>query len=231
MSYPKHVAIILDGNRRFAKRLMLQPWKGHEYGVEKVKKIFDWGKKYDIKMLTLYTFSIQNFNRPKEEFDYLMNLFLKEFHKFKDDPKIKEYKIKIKVIGEKKLFPKEVQDALSEIEERTKNNDGYVINFAMAYGGRNEIVEASKNIVKDVLDQKLSLEDINEEIFENYLYIKDQPDMIIRTGGEKRISNFLSFQSAYSELFFLDKMWPEFEEEDLFKIMEEYKERERRFGK
>jgi len=226
---PRHLAIIIDGSRRFAKRLMLKPYKGHEWGAKKVEKLFEWCKDLNIKELTLYCFSIENFNRPKDEFDYLMNLFKKEFTKMKDDPRLKD--IKINFIGRLNMFPKDVQDSMTVLIEKTKNSKPYVINFAMAYGGRAEVIDATRKIAEAVKEGKLNIEDINEQVFEKNLYNASEPDLIIRTSGEKRTSGFLIYQGAYAELFFIDKMWPEFEKEDFVKAIEEYSKRERRFGK
>jgi tritrans,polycis-undecaprenyl-diphosphate synthase [geranylgeranyl-diphosphate specific] len=226
-----HIGIIMDGNRRFSKRLMLKPWKGHEYGAKKLSNVLDWCKEYNIKQLTLYTFSVQNFNRPKKEFDYLMNIFIENFDKLKDDKRIHENKIKINIIGRINMFPKEVQDRLNYIMELTKNYNNYIINFAMAYGGQEEIVDAVKKIAEKIKTDKLNVDEIDNNKFAENLYLNNSPDLIIRTGGEKRTSNFLSFQSAYSEWFFVDKMWPEFEKEDFVNIINEYSNRQRRFGK
>lgn len=228
---PKHIGIILDGNRRFSKRLMMKPWKGHEWGAQKVEKLFDWCKEIGIKELTLYTFSVENFNRPKEEFDYLMEIFRKEFERLKDDPRLDANKIRINVIGRTWMFPKDIQEKIKDVMEKTKNNDQYIINFAMAYGGRTEVIDATKKIAEQVKKGELDIDSINEETFSKNLYFKDEPEMIIRTGGEKRTSNFLIWQGSYSEWIFLDKMWPEFEKEDLLEAIKEYHSRERRFGK
>ena len=228
---PKHIGIILDGNRRFSKRLMMKPWMGHEWGVKKVEKLFEWCKELDIRELTLYTFSIENFNRPKEEFDYLMKLFVKEFEKLKEDNRIHENRIRINVIGRTWMFPKEVQERIHDIMEATKGYDSYVINFAMAYGGRTEVIDACRKIAEQVKKGDINIDQINEETFSKSLYFSDEPDLIIRTGGEKRTSNFLIWQGSYSEWVFLEKMWPEFEKEDLVEAIEEFKSRERRFGK
>lgn len=227
---PKHIGIILDGNRRFAKRLMMKPWKGHEWGAKKIEKLLEWCKELDIKELTLYAFSVENFNRTKEEFNYLMDLFRKEFDKYKEHPKIHENKIRINVIGRTWMFPKDIQEKMHNIIEKTKNYNNYIINFAMAYGGRQEVVDAVKKIAEQVKNNKLDVEQINEETFSKNLYFNDEPDLIIRTGGEKRTSNFLIWQSHYSEWFFLEKHWPEFEKEDLIEAIEDYKKRNRRFG-
>lgn len=228
---PKHIGIIMDGNRRFSKRLMMKPWKGHEWGAEKVKKILDWCREYEIKELTLYTFSYQNFNRPKEEFDHLMNIFKDNFDKLSDDKRLYENEIRINVIGRIWEFPEDVQKRLHNIMEKTKHHNKYIINFAMAYGGQEEIIDASKRIAEKVKNGELDINEINKETFSSNLYMANEPDIIIRTGGEKRTSNFLAYQSAYSEWFYVEKMWPEFEKEDFVKIIEDYSSRKRRFGK
>ena len=228
---PRHVAIILDGNRRFSKRLMMKPWKGHEWGAKKVEKLFDWCKELGIKELTLYAFSWENFNRPKEEFDYLMNIFDLEFEKLIKDERLKSGEVKINFIGRIWRFPKNVQEKMQKLMEMTKNNKGYAVNFAMAYGGRVEVVDAAKKVAEAVKDGRMKIEEINEETFADNLYMKDEPEIIIRTGGNQRTSNFLIWQSAYSEWTFLEKLWPEFEKEDLAAVIQDYNKRERRFGK
>ncbi len=228
---PKHVALILDGNRRFAKRLMMKPWKGHEWGEKKVEELLTWCKELDIKELTLYTFSLENFDRPKKEFDYLMKIFRDGFTRIKNDPRLEENNIKVNFIGKMEMFPKDLFDAMKALEEKTKNNSKYIMNFAMAYGGQDEIIDAVKKIAEKVKSGKLDIKEINKETFEQNLYMKARPDMIIRTGGEKRSSNFLPYQSAYSEWFYVEKMWPEFEKEDLIACLKEYSQRQRRFGK
>lgn len=227
MSVPKHVGIILDGNRRFAKRLMLKPWKGHEWGAAKVEKLFDWCKELGVKELTLYALSIENFNRPKEEFDYLMNVFRKEFDRLKDDKRLDEDGIRVRFIGRLSMLPKDIQEKMDFIVKKTKDNKNYFMNFALAYGGRQEIIDAVKRLWNENLDVKK----LNEEMFSKYLYLESNPDLIIRTGGEKRTSNFLIWQGSYAELMFLDKLWPEFEKEDFIKCLEEFSKRERRFGR
>ena len=227
---PKHIGIILDGNRRLARRLMLKPYKGHEWGAKKVEKLFDWCKELGVREITLYSFSVENFNRPKEEFDYLMKLFKKEFDRLKNDKRLDEDKVRINFIGRIWMFPKELQETMHELMEKTKNYDNYIVNFAMAYGGRAEVIDAVKKIAEQVKKDKIDVNSINEESFSRNLYITDEPDLIIRTGGEKRTSNFLIWQSHYSEWFFLEKMWPEFEKEDLVKVINEFSKRDRRFG-
>lgn len=232
---PKHIGIILDGNRRFARRLMMEPWKGHELGFEKLKKLFEWCYELKIKELSLYCFSMQNFNRPKKEFDYLMDIFEKMCNDACDNEEVSKdidkYKVRINVLGKTNMLPEKVQKAIKRVTEKTKNYDEYTVNLCLAYGGREEIVEATRRIIKEVTEGRLKAEDIDEEVFGRYLYTDHQPDLIIRTGGEMRTSNFLSYQAAYSEWFFLKKMWPEFEKEDLIEVIEQFKKRERRFGK
>ncbi len=228
---PKHLGIIMDGNRRFAKRLMVKPWKGHEWGAEKLEKVLSWCQEYKIKEVTFYTFSIQNFNRPKKEFDYLMDIFVQNFDKLEDDPRIYENEIRITCIGRLWMFPEKVRKRMEIIMEKTKNHNKYFMNFAMAYGGQEEVIDATKKIAEQIKKGEIDIEDINEETFKKNLYMDNEPDLIIRTGGEKRLSNFLSYQSAYSEFLFIEKMWPEFEKEDFVKCIKEYKERKRRFGR
>jgi tritrans,polycis-undecaprenyl-diphosphate synthase [geranylgeranyl-diphosphate specific] len=231
MMVPKHIAIILDGNRRFAKRLMLEPWKGHEFGRKKVEELLEWSRDLGIKELTFYAFSMQNFNRPKQEFDYLMSIIKSAFIDFLKDSRIDKYKIRVRVIGRYEMFPKDVVDAIEYAMGRTKDYDQYILNFALAYGGREELTDTMKKIAQKVADGVLSPEDVNEKLIQENLYMSSEPDLIIRTGGEKRTSNFLMWQAPYSEWFFIDKTWPEFTKEDLIGIIEEFKQRERRFGK
>ena len=231
MAGPKHVAIILDGNRRFAKRLMAKPWKGHEFGAEKVQKLLRWCIDLGIKEVTLYAFSIENFNRPKAEFNFLMKLIKESFEKVKLDKEIHENRIRINFLGRIHMFPEEVHKAMMDLMDATKDYDNYVVNFAMAYGGRQEIIDATRKLVDDLEQGKIKAEDINEESFKKYLYSSHEPDMIIRTGGEMRTSNFLVYQGIYSEWFYLEKMWPEFEKADLIECVDEFKKRQRRFGR
>ena len=225
---PKHVAIILDGNRRYAKKLGLQPWKGHEYGVKKLNQFLEWCQELGIRELTLYAFSTENFKRTKTEKNFLFNIFKQEFSNMKHRKDIFENKIKINVIGRLNMFPKGIQKSIRDIMSKTKKHNKFIVNFAMAYGGRQEIVDALKKIIKD--SKKPSPENINERLITKNLYLKSEPDIVIRPGGEKRMSNFLLWQSSYAELFFLKKLWPEFTKNDLKKVIEEFNQRERRFG-
>ena len=228
---PKHIGIVLDGNRRFSKKLMMKPWMGHEWGAKKIEKLIEWCVEYKIKELTLYTLSVQNFfSRPKNELNYLLNLFKKECLKLKNDERVRRHKIKINFIGRLNLFNDELHGLMKEIMEGTKSNNNLTINFAMAYGGQEEVMDAVKKIAQQVKEGKLDVDKINEEVFENNLYLKNSPELIIRTGGEKRTSNFLNYQAAYSEWIFLEKLWPEFNKEDFVECLCEYSNRSRRFG-
>tara|TARA_Y100000034_G_scaffold8008_1_gene8754 strand:- start:290 stop:1000 length:711 start_codon:yes stop_codon:yes gene_type:complete len=228
---PKHVGIILDGNRRFAKRLMMKPFKGHEWGYKKIEELFEWCKEYDVKEVTLYTFSIENFDRPKKEFDYLMNLFEKSFLETIDNKKVHDNKIKINFIGRTSMFPERVKKSMDKLAETTKNYSDYIVNFAMAYGGRAEIIDATKKISKQIKEGKLNIEDINEETFNKNIYLESEPDLIIRT-SESRLSGFLLWQGSYAEIIFLPEvLWPEFSKQHFEECLQEYSKRQRRYGK
>ena len=227
---PKHIGIILDGNRRFSKKLMMKPWKGHEWGARKVEKLLDWSKELGIKELTLYAFSVENFNRPKDEFNYLMGLFRAEFKKLLDGKRLETENIRMNFIGRIWMFPKDIQESMKKIMDLTAKNKDHIVNFAMAYGGQAEIIDAVRKIADQLEKGELNIDKINEETFKDYLYMSDGPDLIIRTGGERRTSNFLNYQSAYSEWVFLEKTWPEFEKEDLVNCIQDFNKRDRRFG-
>ena len=231
MDVPKHIGIIMDGNRRFAKRLMMKPWKGHEWGAKKVEDLLGWCKELGIKEVTLYTFSYENFNRPKEEFDYLMGVFSKEFDRLIADDRLYKGSVRLNFVGRIWMFPKDLQEKMQKLMELTKDNKEYIVNFAMAYGGRAEVIDATRKIAEQVKKGELDVDGINEETFSRNLYFESEPDLVIRTGGNKRTSNFLIWQAAYSEFCFIEKMWPDFTKEDFVKAIENYKESERRFGK
>lgn len=225
---PNHIGIILDGNRRWAKEKGLPILEGHRQGLEKTKKLGDWALERGIKILTLYCFSTENWNRSKLEVNYLMKLFSQMLSKKTIDNYHKKG-IKIQVIGQKQRLSQVVQKKIDRAEQLTKNNQKGVINLAVSYGGRPEIVEAVKNIVK----KKIQASEISEDLIEQNLWTKSlpAPDLIIRPGGEQRLSNFLTWQSAYSELYFIDKYWPGFEEKDLDQALNEYSQRKRNFGR
>lgn len=228
-----HMAIIMDGNRRYAKRLMLEPWKGHEYGVGALEKVLEWCKENSIKEITIYAFSMQNFNRPKHEFDYLMNIFRKQFDRMTNDPENRVHKnqIRIRILGRKDLFPQDIQEQCQNIEQATKDYTNYQLNVCFGYGGREEIVDAVHNIAKDIKEGNIIPTQVDEELIDTYMYNASQPDFIIRTGGDRRTSNFLPWQSTYSEWFFIEKFFPELNEEDLDNILAEFQGRDRRYGK
>jgi len=223
----KHVGIILDGNRRFAKKNMIEPWKGHEFGAEAVDKLLEYSKELGVKQLTLYCLSVENIqNRSEKERDTLFSIGEKWFGEL-DREKLMRESIKVNFIGDLSLVREKLRDICLELEELTKDNSDFIVNFALAYGGRQEIVDAIKKIV----DSRTSVDDIDESVVSDNLYLSDEPEMIIRTGGEIRTSNFLPWQSAYSEWFFLDKLWPEFTKEDLISCIDEFNKRKRNFGK
>jgi len=230
-SIPIHVAFIMDGNRRFAKRLMKQPWKGHEWGAKKVREVARWCRDKGIKYATFYGLSIENlYNRPKKELEMLMKIFKREFSSIPYDKEIHRNEVRVNVIGRIDLLPSDVQEAINEAVESTKHYDNYVVTFAIAYGGRQEIVDAVKKLVEKgngVVDK------LTPESFSRFLYTSNipDPDLVIRTSGEKRISGFLLWQIAYSELFFTEELWPEFKKETFEKAINDFMARERRFGR
>ena len=213
MISPSHIAIIMDGNGRWGLKKYNDRNKGHYYGLLNINKVIEHCIKIKIKYLTLYTFSTENWNRPKKEIDYLFFLF-KYFYK-KNFNKLNKNNIKIKFIGDLKNIPKDLKIIIKKIEDKTKNNDAITVIFAFNYGAKSELVNAFKNIIKN----KTKVNEINEELINNYLYTNNipDPDILIRTGGEKRLSNFLLWQLSYAELFFINKNWPDFNFFDLKK--------------
>jgi tritrans,polycis-undecaprenyl-diphosphate synthase [geranylgeranyl-diphosphate specific] len=230
----EHIAIILDGNRRWASEKELNPWLGHKKGAETVEQLLDWCEKLGVKFVTLYTFSTENFRRSPEEVEEIMRIAEVEFRKLLTDERIHRNKVHVKVIGRVNLLPESLQQLIADVEKATAHYDNQFLNFAFAYGGRAEIVDAAKTIMQKVQDGELRLEDINERTFEKYLYTshmpKQEPDLIIRTSGEERLSGFLLWQSAYSELCFLDVYWPDFRLIDLLRAIRTFQKRKRRYG-
>jgi len=222
---PHHLGIIIDGNRRWAKERGLPALEGHRRGLERLKELIDWSKERGIKVLTLFVFSTENWKRSKVEVNYLIRLFGQALSK-KNIQKIHQEGIKIRVIGQRERLPGSLQKTIKDVEDLTKSNKGMVLNFALSYGGRAEIVEAIKNVIK----KKIPLEKITEDMISQNLWTSDV-DLIIRTGKEQRISNFLIWQAAYSELYFCPKYWPEFSEKDLDRALQQYACCQRRFGK
>lgn len=222
-----HLAIIVDGNGRWAKEKGLKRSEGHKEGAKRLEEIILYLSDNSlVKYLSLYVFSTENFARPKEEVDYLMKLFMVWFKKVKNVYLDKN--IKVLFSGDKTLLSPKIQKSIAELEDNTKNNTGLVVNFCLSYGSRREIVEASKKIIKD----NIKLSDITEDLFSHYLY-QDLPDIdfLIRTSGEMRLSNFMLWQSSYAELYFPKTYFPDFTIDELKKALEEYKLRDRRFGK
>ncbi|HDY72831.1 MAG TPA: di-trans,poly-cis-decaprenylcistransferase [bacterium] len=220
---PNHLGIILDGNRRWAKEKGLSAFEGHKKGLETIKNTIEWCKEKGIKTLTLFVFSTENWKRPKKEVNYLMKMAEKMESHFS---KAIKQDIKLKVIGQRDRLPLAVRASIKKIENLTKNHNAMTLNFALSYGGRAEIVEAVKNIMR----QKVDVSKIDENLISRNLWTSDL-DLIIRTGKEQRISNFLIWQAAYSELYFLKKYWPDFNKRDLNQAILEYARRQRRHGK
>ncbi|PEA55225.1 isoprenyl transferase [Bacillus pseudomycoides] len=227
---PAHIAIIMDGNGRWAKRRAMPRIAGHHEGMQVVKKITKFASKLGVKVLTLYAFSTENWKRPKLEVDYLMKLpeeFLGTFL-----PELVEENVQVRVIGQKDRLPTHTRRAMDKAIEDTKDNTGLILNFALNYGSRDEIVSAVQNIVKDSEEGKLRSEDITEETISSYLMTRTlpDPDLLIRTSGELRISNFMLWQIAYTEFCFTDVFWPDFTEEHLLQSITDFQNRGRRFG-
>jgi len=231
---PEHIAIILDGNRRWATENELNPWLGHMQGAETVEHLLDWCLKFNVKFITLYAFSTENFNRTSQEIEEIMRISEDKFRKLLTDERIHKNKVHVKVIGRTNLLPEGLRQVIINMENSTAHYNNIFLNFAFAYGGRAEILDATKIIAGQVKDGKLELDDINESLFEKYLYTshmtKQEPDLIIRTSGEARMSGFLLWQSAYSELVFLDVYWPDFRFIDLLRTIRTYQQRVRRYG-
>ena len=228
---PKHIAVIMDGNGRWAKKRGMRREFGHRAGRKAVKKIVESCAELKIKNLTLYAFSTENWNRPKLEIDFLMQLL---FLSLKDELKnLNKNNIKFETIGNLDRLPIKIGDYLEKVKEETKENSALTLTLALSYGSRNELVEVVKEISTKVKNNIISAKKIDETVINDHLYTRHLPDvdLLIRTSGEKRISNFLLWQIAYSELYFTKKMWPDFRKKDLYKAIVSYQNRERRFGK
>ena len=227
---PRHIAIIMDGNRRWAKAQGKSASYGHKEGAKTLEKIVRYANKIGLEYITVYAFSTENWKRAEEEVKALMMLlqsYLDDYSKRADTENIR-----VKVLGDISALTPGMQKSINKCMERTKDNTGVTFNIALNYGGRDEIIKAIKEIAKEVKDGKIDIEDITEEMVSNNLYTKDEPDpdLMIRTSGELRLSNFLPWQLVYSEFLFIDKNWPDFTEEDLDKAIEEYQKRTRKFG-
>lgn len=230
---PQHVAIIMDGNRRFAKELGLSPVEGHVRGKDKLEEMMEWCLELDIRILTVYAFSTENLDRSPEEVSCLMDLFEENFYRLGDDERIHQYKIRVTVLGQRDLVPEKVRRAIEYAESRTAGYDQYYYNIALAYGSRQEIVQGIRKVAEKVKSGELRVEDIDESTFSSFLYTADfpDPDLVLRTSGEERVSNFLLWQLAYSELYFTDVYWPGFRKIDFLRAIRTYQLRKRRFGK
>jgi undecaprenyl diphosphate synthase len=227
---PQHIAIIMDGNGRWAKKHGKERYVGHYQGVETVRRITEASAELGIKYLTLYAFSTENWRRPKEEVDALMHLFVETIEQ--ELPTLNKNNIRLKAIGNLKSMPKENVIKLNETISKTEKNNRMTLVLALSYSGRWEIIDAVKKIMKDQEKGNIKPEDVNEQLFSQYLNTAGIPDpeLLIRTSGELRISNYLLWQIAYTELYITQKLWPEFEKEDLYKAIVDFQNRERRFG-
>ena len=230
MNIPQHIAIILDGNGRWAKKKGMPRNYGHTQGSKNVERICEDAYKMGVKYLTVYAFSTENWKRPREEVDALMNLlrnYMKTCLKTAE-----KNRMRVRVLGDKTALDDDIRNRIAELEQATKNNDGLNFQIALNYGSRDEMVRAMKKMSLDIKDGKIEAEQIDEKLFETYLDTHDipDPDLMIRTSGEQRLSNYLLWQLAYSEFYFTDVLWPDFTKEDLAKAIEYYNSRDRRFG-
>ncbi|MBI4208715.1 MAG: isoprenyl transferase [Deltaproteobacteria bacterium] len=227
---PRHVAIIMDGNGRWAKRRGLTRVEGHRQGVQAARKIVNAAREIGIPVLTLYTFSKENWNRPQQEVQALMGLlehYLEEVHK-----EIEEHDIRVQAIGEMEDLPAPVQQSLRRLIDRTRSKKGMLVNLALSYGGRAEIVRAASRLLEDFKQNRISPKEITPDLFSSYLYTQGlpDPDLLIRTGGDFRISNFLLWQMAYTEIVVTQVLWPDFRKRHFIRCLLDYQKRERRFG-
>lgn len=230
MLIPRHVAIIMDGNGRWAKLHGKLTKEGHRAGAASIQRTVDAAIELGIEYITLYAFSVDNWKRSEEEVDALMNL-MREFLK-KEKKDIKDKDIRIIVIGRRARLPEDIVNEINSLMDETKNNNKLKLVIALNYGGRSEIADGAKDLCRDVLSGRMSIENIDEELFSKYLYTKDipDPDLFIRTSGEMRISNFLLWQLSYTELYITPVLWPDFKKENLIEAVEEFKKRQRRYG-
>ena len=230
---PKHVAIIMDGNRRFSKMQgNLGAVEGHKKGISTLERVLDWCVDLGIEIVTAYAFSTENFNRPPEEVDGLMQLFKENFEGIARNKKIHNNEVRVKAVGKLELLPEDVREAIRIAEKSTANYNKRLVNIAIGYDGRMEIIDAIKKIANEVQEGKITTDDINEELVNENLYTAglEDPNLIIRTSGEERLSGFLLWQSSYSELYFCDSLWPQLRKVDFLRALRSYQQRERRFG-
>lgn len=227
---PKHIAIIMDGNGRWAKKRGLPRVMGHKAGMDAIKKAVRACSDLGISILTIYAFSTENWKRPQDEVGYLMNLLVEYMRK--EINELNNNKVRVKILGEVDILPEQTRKEITEAVKLTENNQGLQFNIALNYGGRAEIINACKRLIEDTSAGCVEKAAIDEALFRNYLYTGSDadPDFIIRTSGEQRLSNFLLWQGAYSELIFVDQLWPDFDEKVLYEAIMEYQSRDRRFG-
>jgi tritrans,polycis-undecaprenyl-diphosphate synthase [geranylgeranyl-diphosphate specific] len=232
---PEHIAVILDGNRRWALEHTLPSFFGHSSGADKVEDFLEWCRQLGIKTVTLYVFSTENFQRSPNEVNEIMKIADEKFRKVLEDENVRKNQIHVKALGRIDQLPKTTQQLIRKAEDSTKDYDKFYLNIAIAYGGRAEIVDAVKEIAEEVNEGQIQPSAVDEKLIEKHLYTshlpKSDPDLIIRTSGEERLSNFLLWQGAYSELSFLDVFWPDFRQIDLWRAIRTYQQRMRRYGK
>ena len=230
-SIPRHVAVIMDGNNRWAKKRLMPGVAGHKAGVDAVRAVVETSAEQGIEVLTLFAFSSENWRRPEKEVNALMQLFIVALER--EVKKLHKNNIRLVVMGDKSAFQQKIQDLISDAEQLTVNNDRMTLVIAANYGGQWDIAQAAKRIAQDVEAGKLSAEDINEQVFHKYTWLNEfpAPDLMIRTGGEERISNFMLWQTAYSEFYFSDALWPDFKQQEYKKALAAFANRIRRFGR
>ena len=232
---PKHSGVITDGNRRWAKERLLEGWEGHWEGAKTLENFLDWCIELGVESVTIYSFSTENFNRSKDELDELFKVFHDNLEKLLNTPRIHNSRVRVSALGRVNELPDDIQQLIQKVEDATVDYDNFYLNIAIAYGGRAEIVDATRLIASKVMNGVIQPDDIDEQVLEAHLYTSHlpnpDPDIIIRTSGESRLSNFLVWQSAYSELFLLDVYWPSFRKIDLMRAIRGFQRRQRRFGK
>ena len=231
---PQHLAIIMDGNRRYAREVLKaeNTNEGHQKGKDKLEEVLNWCIKAGVKILTVYAFSTENFSRGEDEVDFLLKLIKDMMYSLGDDDRIHKNRVRVKMIGDRSIIPDDLREAVEYAEEKTKDYDGYHFNVAVAYGGRQEIINAVKSVAQAVKDGKMDVDDITEESLSVNMYTSSDPDpdLVLRTSGELRLSNFLIWQMAYSELYFTDIYWPSFRYIDFLRAIRSYQQRNRRYG-
>jgi tritrans,polycis-undecaprenyl-diphosphate synthase [geranylgeranyl-diphosphate specific] len=232
---PKHIAIILDGNRRWAINKLTSRQIGHAVGADTAENVLEWCHEIGIKTITLYVLSTENLERTREEINEIFSLLRERLEKLLVDERIDKYQIRVTAIGKLELLNSEIRELLAKLEERTKDYSGHYLNIAIAYGGRMEIVDSVRKIAASVLEGKIKPGEIDQKTIEQSLYTSfletPEPDLVIRTSGEERLSGFLLWQSAYSELVFQDEYWPDFRKIDLMRAVRTYQKRSRRYGR